>query len=120
MLPFERVRALARSAGDDRGLIPEAADCLADFADDPTQLVTVCRRLLAHHRSNGALWWMCAHVLAAADPATGARDVTRALERDRTANRLASLLPFPHDGAVAVLGWPDVSAAALTERPDLD
>ena len=120
MLPFERLRSLARYAGDDRGLVLEAADCLADFADDPTQLVTVCRRLLAHHPSNGALWWTCAHVLAAADPAPGARDATRVLTQDRTANRLASLLPFPHDGAVAVLGWPDVTAAALTERPDLD
>jgi hypothetical protein len=120
MLPFERLRALARYAGDDRGLVLEAAECLADFADDPTQLVTVCRRLLAHHPSNGGLWWLCAHVLAAADPATGAREAARSLERDRTANRLASLLPFPHDDAVAVLGWPDATAAALTERPDLD
>jgi hypothetical protein len=120
VLPFERLRALARYAGDDRGLVLEAADCLADFADDPTQLVTVCRRLLAHHPSNGALWWVCAHVLAGADPAGGARDAARRLEHDRTQNRLASLLPFPHDEAVAVLGWPDAAGAALTERPDLD
>ena len=120
MLPFERLRALARYAGDDRGLVLEATDCLADFADDPTQLVTVCRRLLAHHPSNGALWWVCAHVLAGTDPAGGARDAARRLERDRTQNRLASLLPFPHDDAIAVLGWPDTVGAALTERPDLD
>jgi hypothetical protein len=120
VLPFERLRALARYAGDDRSLVLEAADCLADFADDPTQLVTVCRRLLAHHPSNGALWWVCAHVLASADPAGGARDAARRLERDRTASRLASLLPFPHDDPVAVLGWPDAVGAALEERPDLD
>jgi hypothetical protein len=120
VLPFERLRALARYAGDDRGLVLEATDCLADFADDPTQLVTVCRRLLAHHPSNGALWWVCAHVLAGTDPAGGARDAARRLERDRTQNRLASLLPFPHDDAIAVLGWPDTVGAALTERPDLD
>ncbi len=120
MLPFERLRALARYAGDDRGLVLEATDCLADFADDPTQLVTVCRRLLAHHPSNGALWWVCAQVLAGTDPAGGARDAARRLERDRTASRLASLLPFPHDEPIAVLGWPDTVGSALTERPDLD
>jgi hypothetical protein len=120
VLPFERLRALARYSGDDRGLVAEAADCLADFSTDPAQLVTVCRRLLAHHPANGALWWLCAHILAASDAATGAREATRLLDRDRTASRLASLLPFPHDDAVAVLGWPDTVAAALTERPDLD
>jgi hypothetical protein len=120
VLPFERLRSLARYAGDDRSLVLEATDCLADFADDPTQLVTVCRRLLAHHPSNGALWWVCAHVLAGSDPAGGARDAARRLERDRTPNRLASLLPFPHDEPIAVLGWPDAVGAALTERPDLD
>ncbi len=120
MLPFERLRALARYSGDDRALVVEAADCLADFSSDPAQLVTVCRRLLAHHPSSGPLWWLCAHVLAASDPGTGARDATRALERDRTAARLASLLPFPHDDAIAVLGWPDTIAAALVDRTDLD
>ena len=31
MLPFERLRSLARYVGDDRGLVFEAADCLADI-----------------------------------------------------------------------------------------
>jgi hypothetical protein len=120
VLPFERLRALARYAGDDTGLVVEAADCLADFAADPTQLVTVCRRLVAHHPSSGPLWWLCTQVLTATDPSAGARDAVRTLERDRTATRLASLLPFPHDDAIAVVGWPDVTGEALTERPDLD
>jgi hypothetical protein len=120
VLPFERLRALARYAGDDTGLVVEAADCLADFAADPTQLVTVCRRLLAHHPSSGPLWWLCTQVLTATDPSGGARDAVRALERDRTATRLSSLLPFPHDEPIAVLGWPDVTGEALAERPDLD
>ena len=120
MLPFERLRALARYSGDDAELVLEAADCLADFSADPAQLVTVCRRLLAHHPSSGPLWWTCAQVLAAWDPAGGAREATRLLGRDRTATRLASLLPFPHDEAIAVLGWPDITGAALVERPDLD
>jgi hypothetical protein len=120
VLPFERLRALARYAGDDGVLVLEAADCLADFSHDPTQLLTVCRRLLAHHPSCGPLWWLCARVLAAGDPAEGARAAARALETDRTAARLASVLPFPHDEPIAVLGWPEVAAPALVERPDLD
>jgi hypothetical protein len=120
MLPFERLRALARHAGDDTELVLEAADCLGDFGPDPTQLVTVCRRLLAHHPACGPLWWLCARVVAAPDPAAAARDASDRLARDRTAARLASSLPFPHDDPVAVLGWPETAGAALAERPDLD
>lgn len=120
MLPFERLRALARYAGDDTELVLEAAECLRAFGPDPTQLVTVCRRLLAHHPACGPLWWLCARVVAAPDAATAARDATDRLTRDRTAARLASVLPFPHDEPVAVLGWPEVAGMALTERPDLD
>ena len=55
MLPFERLRYLARYAGDDRTLVEEAADYLADFDDNPAQLVLMCRRLLAHHATSGPL-----------------------------------------------------------------
>jgi hypothetical protein len=120
VLPFERLRALARHAGDDTELVLEAADCLADFGHDPAQVVTVCRRLLAHHPANGPLWWLCARVVAGSDPADAARAAERILETDRTASRLASLLPFPHDEVIAVLGWPEIAGAALAERPDLD
>jgi hypothetical protein len=120
VLPFERLRALARYAGDDLELVLEAADCLGDFGPDPTQLVTVCRRLLAHHPACGPLWWLCARVVAAPDPRPAARDASDRLTRDRTAARLASSLPFPHDDPIAVLGWPETAGAALAERPDLD
>ena len=120
MLPFERLRYLARYSGDDRALADEAADCLADFDDDPAQLVLVCRRLLAHHPANGPLWWLCARVVGAADPAVAAREARRAVDRDRTAARLAAVLPFPHDEPIVVLGWPATTGTALAERPDLD
>jgi hypothetical protein len=119
VLPFERLRALARYSGDDTDLVLEAADCLADFGADP-QLLTVCRRLLAHHPASGPLWWLCAHVVAATNPTQAAQDAARRLSADRTATRLASTLPFPHDEPIAVLGWPEVAGAALAERPDLD
>jgi hypothetical protein len=118
-LPFERLRALARYSGDDTELVLEAADCLGDFGSDP-QLLTVCRRLLAHHPASGPLWWLCAHVVAAANPTQAANDAARRLRADRSAARLASTLPFPHDEPIAVLGWPEVAGAALSERPDLD
>jgi hypothetical protein len=120
VLPFERLRALARYHGDDPELVLEAADCLADFGPDPTHLVTVCRRLLAHHPRCGPLWWLCAHVVSSPDPGPAARAAARALRDDPTAARLTSALPFPHDGVVAVLGWPPAIADALAERPDLD
>jgi len=120
VLPFERLRALARYDGDDAMLVEEVADCLADFDADPTQLVLVCRRLLAHHPVNGALWWLCARVVGASVPARAVAEARRVRDRDRTVARLVSVLPFPHDEPVAVLGWPTAVAAALDERPDLD
>ena len=121
MQPFERLRYLARwSDEDDTALVSEAADCLAGFADDPAGLVVACRRLLSHHPAAGALWWLCARVLAAPDPADAAWEAWQLVNDDRTSDRLAGLLPFPHDDPVAVLGWPDLAGAALAERPDLD
>jgi hypothetical protein len=119
--PFERLRYLARWSDDDDGaLVSEAADCLAGFADDPAGLVVACRRLLSHHPAAGALWWLCARVLTAPDPAHAAWQAWKLVNEDRTAERLSGLLPFPHDDPIAVLGWPDLAGAALAERPDLD
>ncbi len=121
MQPFERLRYLARwSDEDDGALVSEAADCLGGFADDPAGLVVACRRLLSYHPASGALWWLCARVLTAPDPAEAAWQAWRLVNEDRTAERLSALLPFPHDEPIAVLGWPDLAGAALTERPDLD
>ena len=63
--PFERLRYLARWSGEDRSaLVSEAADCLADFADDIRPgSSSSCRRLLAHHPACGPLWWLCARGL---------------------------------------------------------
>src|SRR5260221_5829266 len=93
VLPFERLRALARYSSDDDTLVLEAADCLAEFGPDPTQLVTVCRRLVAHHPSCGPLWWLCARIVSTPDPEMAARAAARTLEADRSADRLAALLP---------------------------
>lgn len=121
MQPFERLRYLARWSEDDGPeLLSEAADCLAAFDGDPAGLVVACRRLLAHHPESATLWWLCSQVLAAPDAVDASWSAWQAFTEDATASRLASALPFPHDDPVAVLGWPDVTAAAFAERPDLD
>lgn len=120
MLPFERLRHIARSAGDDRLLVAEAADCLAAFDDDPASIVVACRRLIDHHTDSPLLWWLCARVLAAPDPSDAAWDAEAVVRDDRTPGRLASVLPFPHDRPIAVLGWPELVGEAMDSRPDLD
>jgi hypothetical protein len=119
--PFERLRYLARASGEDaETLLEESADCLAGFADDPMGVVIACRRLLAYHPTVAPLWWLCAQLLAAPDPAEGAWAAWREWRTDPTPARLAGALPFPHDRPVAVLGWPDVVRDGLAERVDLE
>src|SRR5439155_26689231 len=72
--PAERLRAVTRRNVDEERLAIEAADALAAFASEPASLVVACRRVLAHHRSCGPLWWVCARILAAADPSAATRD----------------------------------------------
>lgn len=121
MQPFERLRYLARWSEDDGPeLLSETADCLAAFGGDPAGLVVACRRLLAHHSTSATLWWLCSQVLAAPDAVDASWAAWQAFTDDATPGRLVSALPFPHDDPVAVLGWPDVIAAGLSERPDLD
>lgn len=121
MMPFERLRSLVRWSGHDQlELAVEAGDCLAEFASDPAGLVVGCRRLVEHHPEVAPLWWLCSRVLAASDPRQAALDAVDALAADPTPRRLADCLPFPHDGPVAVIGWPPVVSAAVVARPDLD
>ena len=119
--PAERLRAVTRRNVDDDRLAAAAADALAGFADEPASLVVACRRVLAHHRAHGPLWWVCSRILAAADPAAAARTAERELEADRTGERLGATLPLlDDDEVVAAIGWPDAVDEALLERFDID
>jgi hypothetical protein len=119
--PAERLRAVTRRNVDDDRLAAEAADALAGFADEPASLVVACRRVLAHHKTHGPLWWVCARILAAAEPAAAARQAVRELDSDRTADRLGATLPLLDDGeVVAAIGWPAVVDEALLERFDVE
>lgn len=118
--PAERLRAVTRRRVDEDRLAIEAADALAGFASEPASLVVACRRVLAHHRSCGSLWWVCAKILAAADAGLGAREASQLLDADRTADRLGATLPLlDDDQIIAVVGWPDTVDLALAERLDV-
>ncbi|HEX6312455.1 MAG TPA: hypothetical protein VF152_12640 [Acidimicrobiia bacterium] len=119
MQPFERLRHLARWSGDGVELVSEAADCLAGFGDDAAGLVVACRRLLAHHPTAGPLWWLCSRVLTAPDPEAAAWEAWQRVHDDATSERAAELLPFPHDGVIAVVGGPELTGAIAATRPDL-
>jgi hypothetical protein len=119
--PAERLRSVTRRNVDDDRLAAEAADALAGFASEPASLVVACRRVLAHHPTHGALWWVCARILAAAEPVAAARQAVRELEADRTGDRLGATLPLlDEDEVVAVIGWTATVDEALLERFDLD
>src|SRR4249920_3922650 len=92
--PAERLRAVTRRRSDDDRLAPEAADALAGFASEPASLVVACRRVVAHHPAHAPLWWVCARILAAPEPAAAARTAVRELESDRTGDRLSASLPL--------------------------
>lgn len=118
MHPIERLRYVARATGapvDD--VVREAAASLAGFADDPVALVTACRRLIDRHAANGAVWWVCARTLSAADAGREAWRCLDDLAVDPTISELTHALP--ENGRVTVVGFPDRLAPALARRGDL-
>lgn len=116
--PIERLRYVARARGvDAESLVVETAGALRGLGLDPSELVVSCRRIVARHPTCGPLWWLCARVLTAPDPAGSLRESVDAMGRDRTARHLAATLG---DGAVvAVAGHPEVSTDALARRGDV-
>ena len=121
MQPFERLRAAVRwSSGlDEWSLLAEAIQCLAGFDHDPAGLVMACRRLLVHHPRSARLWWVCARVATAIDPAEAAWDAWDRLELDATPSRLAEAVGSP-DGSVLTLGWDDTVEAFARSAPLVD
>jgi len=119
--PFEWLRSIARSGGDDTTVAYDAAGALASIAHEPASLVVACRRVLAHHPANGALWWVCSHLLAGADPWIATQRCRDLLDADSTADRLRNALPLLDAGQrVATIGWGGAVASALLQRLDLE
>ena len=96
----------------------EAAAALAGFGDEPTGLVTACRRLVERHPTAGTVWWLAAHVLAAADPVAAAWRAAEQLQDDDTATQL--LRALPDEGTVATLGWPELGGEALRRAGEVE
>src|SRR6266480_2478791 len=107
MHPIERLRMVARAAGEGPALLAqEAAGALAAFAGDPAGLVTACRRLVDRQPTSGPIWWLSARVRAAEE-----------LSDDDTPSVLAAHLP--DDATVCVIGRPELAEEALIRRGDL-
>lgn len=117
--PVERLRYVAR-AGDTSTvpLVREAAFALADFAYDPMELLTACKRLVERRPACAPLVWICARILSGSDPATEAYDCVSALERDRTCEELTNLIPG--EASVLVVGRAEASGEAALWRPDIE
>jgi hypothetical protein len=113
------LRYVARASGASQDdLVQETARALTSFDDDPHGLVTACRRIVSRQPTSGALVWFTARVLAAGDARTEMWEAAGEVASDPTARELAHALP--DEAAVVVLGWPDMIAAALPRRGDLD
>ncbi|MBV9040328.1 MAG: hypothetical protein JOZ68_04965 [Acidimicrobiia bacterium] len=119
MHPIERLRMVARAAGEGPALVAqEAAGALVAFGDDPAGLVTACRRLVDRQPTSGPIWWLAARVLCSSDPSTEAWRAVEELQDDRTPEQLAAALP---DGAVVtVVGLGEHVGDALVRRGDLE
>lgn len=117
--PIERLRWVARAEGAGATVLArETAAALASLAGDLPALVTGCRRVIERHPALGPLWWLCARMLAAEDPSREGWAAASELESDPTAAVLAAHLP--DDATAAVLGWPELGAAALRKRGDIE
>jgi hypothetical protein len=112
MHPIERLRHVARADGARPSLlVQEAASALASFGSDPAGMVTACRRLVDRHPAVGPMWWLAARVLCSGDPVAEAFKAAGEIDADPTPRTVAARLPL--EGAVAVVGWPELAGAAL-------
>src|SRR5439155_19698019 len=103
MHPIERLRMVARAAGEGPALLAqEAAGALAAFAGDPAGLVTACRRLVDRQPTSGPIWWLSARVLASDDPTGEAWRAAEEPSDDDTPSVLAAHLP--DHAPVSVIG----------------
>jgi hypothetical protein len=118
MHPIERLRLVARSGDDDGSFLArEAAIALASLSADPAALVMACRRLVQRQPASGPLWWSCARVLSAADPAEEAYAAADELAEDPTADVLSELLAG--NARVEIVEWTGLMAQLARRRPDL-
>ena len=120
MHPIERLRYVARATGADPSLlVREMAVALAGVvAVEPAGLVPACRRLIDRHLAIAPVWWLAARALTAGDAETEAWAAAAEMDADPTPAVLAGALP--DDVTLSIVGWPELVAAALRRRGDLE
>ena len=106
--PIEMLRAVARSRMAPPGkLAAEAAWGLGALAsEEPAAVLPACRRLLERQPGCGPLWWVCARILTAADPAREADSCATLLLEDRTPRVLRSALKSQKGEGTKKVGAP--------------
>jgi hypothetical protein len=118
MHPIEWLRAVARSDHVPHAeLASEAAAALSALAHDSGDLLLSCRRLLDRHPQAGSLWWACARMVAARDPAAESRDIRRDVQSDQVGLNLA--VDIPDETTVAIVGAPELVTELAARRGDL-
>jgi hypothetical protein len=122
MHPIERLRWIARAEDEPAAsLACEAAWTLGELSiQEPTALLTACRRLLDRHPACGPLWWVSARMAAADDPVEAGRRAAAELSSDATPDRIVKALRASVTASdVVVLTQPfELSLACLaSSRP---
>jgi len=110
--PIEHLRYLARADSTEAArMVGETATALGSLGNDPATLVLAVRRILERHASVGPMWWMCAHLLVAADVYDRAWDLADEVADDPTADVLDTALTGIDRAEVAIVvlaaGSPD-------------
>jgi hypothetical protein len=105
MHPIERLRWIAGAEDEPAAsLAHEAALCLGELAQqDPTALLTACRRLVDRQPCCGPLWWVSARLVTAADPFDAGCRAAAALCSDETPQRLSKALRASFAGGETVV-----------------
>lgn len=88
------------------------------FRDDPSGLVTACRRIVSRQLTCGSMWWLCSRILCAPDPWAEARAAVDEIDADPTSRRLAAALV--DECSALVLGWQPMVAAGVARRGDVE
>lgn len=105
------------SSAEAAALVAETAAALGALGDQPANLVVAARRILERHPGVGPLWWVCSHLVVAADPYLRAHELSDQLHGDPTSDVLVDELPA---GAAVLTGgaaW--VAVPAFAERDDV-
>ncbi|MEI7548475.1 MAG: hypothetical protein WCK21_10520, partial [Actinomycetota bacterium] len=67
--------------------------------------------------TSGPLWWLCSHVVTAAEPYKVARRLADDLEADVTPESLSGALAA--DARLCTIGWPDIAGDTIIRRGDV-